>query len=249
IDMELDCNGAGRDVWLVKVPKYLSNLWMEKADPSGIVGTLKINKDQVGKKEKIVFFFASFRELEILKKKILPGDKECGLSIALFYGSNKFFNYYYTSEKLAVEGRVVQRADCRPLNPSNDYFLHKRKSIQVASKPARQAQQLKKIVTNAYKPVSDHKMNIEYKKKKKDEGKRARATEEDVKASLFSAFEQHQYYNLKDLVHKTQQPIVYLKSILKEIAQYNTKNPHKNMWELKPEYRHYGKNTEDKDSS
>ncbi|XP_032232426.1 general transcription factor IIF subunit 2 isoform X2 [Nematostella vectensis] len=153
------------------------------------------------------------------------------------------------TEKLAVEGRVVQRADCRPLNPSNDYFLHKRKSIQVASKPARQAQQLKKIVTNAYKPVSDHKMNIEYKKKKKDEGKRARATEEDVKASLFSAFEQHQYYNLKDLVHKTQQPIVYLKSILKEIAQYNTKNPHKNMWELKPEYRHYGKNTEDKDSS
>lgn len=31
----------------------------------------------------------------------------------------------------------------------------------------------------------------------------------------------------------------YLKGILKEIGHYNTKNPHKNMWELKPEYRHY----------
>ena len=31
----------------------------------------------------------------------------------------------------------------------------------------------------------------------------------------------------------------YLKEILKEVCNYNLKNPHKNMWELKPEYRHY----------
>ena len=31
----------------------------------------------------------------------------------------------------------------------------------------------------------------------------------------------------------------YLKEILKEICNYNAKNPHKNMWELKPEFRHY----------
>jgi len=38
---------------------------------------------------------------------------------------------------------------------------------------------------------------------------------------------------------------VYLKQILQEVCQYNTKNPHKNMWELKPEYRHYAKSAED----
>lgn len=42
---------------------------------------------------------------------------------------------------------------------------------------------------------------------------------------------------------------VYLKSILKEIAHYNTKNPHKNMWELKPEYRHYEKTSDDEKTS
>ncbi len=31
----------------------------------------------------------------------------------------------------------------------------------------------------------------------------------------------------------------FLKEILKEICIYNMKAPHKNMWELKPEYRHY----------
>lgn len=31
----------------------------------------------------------------------------------------------------------------------------------------------------------------------------------------------------------------YLKEILNEICNYNSKNPHRNMWELKPEFRHY----------
>lgn len=32
---------------------------------------------------------------------------------------------------------------------------------------------------------------------------------------------------------------VYLKEILNEVCNYNLKNPHRNMWELKPEFRHY----------
>ncbi len=32
----------------------------------------------------------------------------------------------------------------------------------------------------------------------------------------------------------------FVKEILVEIANYNTAPPHKSMWELKSEYRHYG---------
>ena len=39
--------------------------------------------------------------------------------------------------------------------------------------------------------------------------------------------------------------MTYLKSILNEVCNYNVKNPHKNMWELKPEYRHYKSNSDD----
>ena len=49
---------------------------------------------------------------------------------------------------------------------------------------------------------------IDYERKKKEEGKRAREDEEVVKALLFSAFERHQYYNLKDLISITKQPVV-----------------------------------------
>lgn len=56
---------------------------------------------------------------------------------------------------------------------------------------------------------------------------------------LFNAFEKHQFYNIKDLVNLTNQPISYLKEILKEICDYSVKNPHKNTWHLKQEYSHY----------
>ncbi len=49
---------------------------------------------------------------------------------------------------------------------------------------------------------------MEREKKRKDEGKRARAEREEVLDRLYSAFEKHQYYSLKDLVNLTQQPVV-----------------------------------------
>lgn len=110
-------------------------------------------------------------------------------------------------------------------------------------------------------------LQLEYEKRKKEEGKRARADKQQVLDMLFSAFEKHQYYNIKDLVDITKQPVVrlrhrqpkenktkhlielslppppfsqiYLKEILRDIGTYNVKGTHKNTWELKPEYRHY----------
>lgn len=49
---------------------------------------------------------------------------------------------------------------------------------------------------------------MEFEKKKKEEGKRARADKPKVLEMLFSAFEKHQYYNIKDLVEITKQPVV-----------------------------------------
>ncbi|XP_035445624.2 general transcription factor IIF subunit 2-like isoform X1 [Spodoptera frugiperda] len=83
------------------------------------------------------------------------------------------------------------------------------------------------------------KLNIDYTKKKSPKEKRVRDDKDAVLDMLFAAFEKHQYYNIKDLQMITRQPMVYLKEILKEICNYNYTNPHKNMWELKPEYRHY----------
>lgn len=141
------------------------------------------------------------------------------------------------SEKLYMEGRIVQKLECRP-NADKTYMALKKESIRKAAEPERRVQSLDRIVQN-FKPVSDHKHNIEYREKRKAEGKKARDDKAAVQDMLFNAFEKHQYYNIKDLVRITNQPIAYLKEVLKEVCDYNMKNPHKNMWELKKEYRHY----------
>lgn len=143
--------------------------------------------------------------------------------------------------KLTLEGTVVQKGECRPMG-NDQYMKLKMQSIVQASRPTRLVQQLDKAVV-AFKPVSAHRAEIEFDAKKKTEGKKSREDEDVVTERLFAAFEKHQYYNIKDLEKVTKQPIPYLKEILKKICIYNAKNPHKNMWELKPEYRHYGSDT------
>ncbi|CAH3105453.1 unnamed protein product [Porites lobata] len=51
---EVDCSGVSRAVWLVKVPKYLSNSCMENTDASGIVGSLQITNSNPQRNE-VVF--------------------------------------------------------------------------------------------------------------------------------------------------------------------------------------------------
>ena len=120
----------------------------------------------------------------------------------------------------------------------------KHKSFEAAIQPKKTTVQLSTPV-NAYKPIANHAGNILHEKMKKSEGKKSRDDKERVLEILFGLFEKHQYYNIKDLAKGTRQPITYLKEILNEVCLYNVKNPHKNMWELRPEYRHYKAKAED----
>lgn len=110
--------------------------------------------------------------------------------------------------------------------------------IKECTKCPRLSQQLEKAITTVFKPVANHDFNvisreegngsivypvrqcpehgvnvlsdfkIVYEKKKKSEGKMVRAERQVVLDMLFSAFEKHQYYNIKELVDITKQPVV-----------------------------------------
>ncbi|XP_064878180.1 general transcription factor IIF subunit 2 isoform X4 [Oncorhynchus nerka] len=237
---EVDLTGAKQNtgVWLVKVPKYLSQQWA-KASGRGEVGKLRIGKNQ-GKAE------VEFTLNEDLTMIDSLGDKPSGVQAPRDHpftmqtvGGQTLAVFTETqSERISLEGLVVQKAECRPA-VSENYMKLKRLQIEELSKPVRLSQQLEKAVTTNYKPVANHSYNLEYDRKKKEEGKRARVDKQQVLDMLFSAFEKHQYYNIKDLVDITKQPVSYLKEILRDIGIYNVKGTHKNTWELKPEYRHY----------
>ena len=249
---EVDCTSASRPVWLVKVPKYLASV-LNGADESGAVGTLLINKNP---KEKEVIFRVS-EPLVQATSDSSPAPSEYKLTLLKEEQSRAVFSETVApvlnekagdgedeeekrQDEIWLEGVITQRGDCRATQ-TPQYMNLKKNSILSAMAPSRKVQQLQNVVSNVYKPVSQHKPDEEHEKKKKLDGKRARADKDYVLELLFKAFERHQYYFLKDLIKITQQPVEHLKQILKDICIYNTKNPHKNMWELKPEYRHYEK--------
>ncbi|XP_023294120.2 general transcription factor IIF subunit 2 [Lucilia cuprina] len=259
VDKELDLSNAGRGVWLVKVPKYIAQKW-EKAPSNMDVGKLRISKTP-GQKAQVSLSLTQavvkldpeeeiptehILDVSVVTKQTLGVFSHMGPPTSTSGKESKDTSSSQTqdAEKLYMEGRIVQKLECRPI-ADNCYMKLKLESIRKASVPQRKVQPIDKIVQN-FKPVKDHAHNIEYRERKKAEGKKARDDKNAVMDMLFNAFEKHQYYNIKDLVKITKQPIGYLKEILKEVCDYNMKNPHKNMWELKKEYRHY-KSDEKKD--
>ncbi|XP_041358601.1 general transcription factor IIF subunit 2-like [Gigantopelta aegis] len=248
---DLDLTFASRGVWLVKVPKYLSERW-QKAKASSDVGKLRITRSKFpGQKTEVAFNLneqlASINTgtgkvpqehkftMTALRTQNLVVMSQLGVYVKKESGG--VVTKEVVGEKLAVEGKVIQRAECIPIN-NDSYRTLKKKQWILQNQPKREVKQIDTIV-QSYKPVSHHPAQLENEKKKKEEGKRSRADRDQVLDMLFSAFEKHQYYNVKDLVKITKQPVPYLKEILKEICSYNMKAPHRNMWELKPEYRHY----------
>ena len=90
---------------------------------------------------------------------------------------------------------MVQRAKCRSI--SNNFYL----SIK------REA--LLKLTTEVRKTVQLEMAKVKAKSKK------LRDDKEKVMEVLFGLFEKHQYYNIRDLVKETSQPVAYLKKVLK----------------------------------
>ncbi|AWP12908.1 putative general transcription factor IIF subunit 2-like [Scophthalmus maximus] len=238
---EVNLSGVkqSKGVWLVKVPKYLSQQW-DKATEKGEVGKITIGKKQ-GKTE---VCFSLSAELSALHSAV--GEKDGALQVPREHpftmhtvgGQTMAVFSQSSTDELSLEGMVVHRAECRPVVNDN-YMKLKKLQLKESTKPQRLSQQLERAITTVFKPVANHDFNLEYEKKKKSEGKMVRAERQVVLDMLFSTFEKHQYYNIKDLVDITRQPVTYLKEIMREIGTYNSKGAHKSTWELKPEYRHY----------
>jgi len=257
-DKDVDLSNKQRGVWLGKVPKYISDRWKKAKDKSEL-GKLRITRRPGMGKPQIDF---TLDEKVAAARTDGTGDDDddrtkSGSTSRAIPREHKFVVSHVASQSLAVfslqagdpeavvpvpdklsmEGKVVQRAECRPISDKT-YMSLKKEALVRAIEPVRQTIQLDKAVVN-FKPIANHAANIEYEARKKAEGKKSRDDKGRVVDRLFALFEKHQYYKMIDLVKETRQPVPYLKEILKEYCVYNTKAPHKSMWELKPEYRHY----------
>uniref|UniRef100_T1IKY7 General transcription factor IIF subunit 2 n=1 Tax=Strigamia maritima TaxID=126957 RepID=T1IKY7_STRMM len=233
----MDCVNASNGVWLVKVPKYISEQWSKSSAPD--VGKLSISKVDAPRSGSALDIRFVLNDCLAQNSDDGPIPKEHEFLMTNNTGQ-KLYVCSQSGEKVGFEGRVIERAECRPSSGDKDYIKMKKLLVFRANQPVRTVKQLG-VIVNFFKPIADHQNNIDFDLKKKNEGFKVRSDKGKVQELLFEAFEKHQYYSIKDLVRVTLQPMAYLKLILKEFCNYNIKNPHKNMWQLKPEYGQYSK--------
>lgn len=167
VDKELDLSNAGRGVWLVKVPKYISNKW-EKAPSNMDVGKLRISKTPGQKAQVSLSLTPAVVNLD--PEERIPTEHILDVSVVTKQTLGVFSHVVPKesskddvvpeAEKLYMEGRIVQKLECRPI-ADNCYMKLKLESIRKASVPQRRVQAIDKIV-QTFKPVKDHKHNVKY---------------------------------------------------------------------------------------
>jgi len=241
-EKEVDVTNAGRGIWLVKVPKYLQEQWKDPNRSKTEIGRLRLTSNPAGSKKGRNSIALTLNE-QIASENKLPREHkfithDIKQSLAVFsLPKVEEGQAPPLRNTVALEGSVNQKFECQPVMDEN-YLAIRLASRKKAEKPLRQAIAITHSV-QAYKPKARHEHLMTREKVKETVGKKSREDKDVVLNMLFEAFEKHQYYNIQDLTKITNQPMPYLKEILREVCTYNLQHPHKHTWELKPEYRHY----------
>ncbi|XP_035532811.1 general transcription factor IIF subunit 2-like [Morone saxatilis] len=127
-DVNLTGVKQSQGVWLVKVPKYLSQQW-DKAADKGEVGKISIGKKQ-GKTE------VRFTLNEELTALGAVGEKDSSLQVPRDHpftmhtvgGQTMAVFSQSDTDEISLEGMVVHRAECRPVVNDNYMKLKKAKT-------------------------------------------------------------------------------------------------------------------------
>jgi transcription initiation factor TFIIF subunit beta len=141
---------------------------------------------------------------------------------------------------MMIEGKVDKECHMNPIMDEDYRQIMQKRNVE-ASKPKRTIQVVDTVEDGhkigLIKHVNEYELIKAQKARTIPEEKKERLPRKEVMDMIFHAFERYPHWNFKGLVERTQQPSVYLKEILSEVAIYNKRGPFKNLYELRPEYK------------
>ncbi|KAH9385676.1 transcription initiation factor TFIIF subunit beta [Nematocida major] len=136
-----------------------------------------------------------------------------------------------------IDGVVADEVYVRPkISPEYLKYKKDRAALINVKKDVKPLDSLKEGIRMERYGASEYDIMARKRKKMLMEKKRERLSKTEVMDIMFRAFEEHRYWSAKDLADRSGQPIAYIQEILPDIAVLNKKT-HKNMYELKPEYK------------
>lgn len=223
---------ANRRVWLVKVPDFLADRLADLDEEGLELGVVRATPGAPGQPPQVKLILSPSGPCGDLPLEYDMQLSRCTQTLHLFCED-------VTGSAVMIEGKVEQECQLKPVL-DEQYRNMMKKRDEMANKPKRTIQLVDPIADSRQvgliPHVSEHEMLMKRKRKYEPEMRKERLPREEVVNMLFNAFDKIPHWNLKALIDHTQQPSVYLKELLGEIAVYNTRGPYKNLYELKPEY-------------
>jgi transcription initiation factor TFIIF subunit beta len=244
----VDSTNSERRVWLVKVPDFLADAMNEILDgmalnesPNGRseceLGTVRIYAPTAD---------APARVTVILNRESTEELKECPKEYEMKFvkSQQKMHLFSETASKgraTAIEGRVEQECHMKP-NLNEEYRAMLLQRTIEANRPRRTVQLVDNRTSAVQVGLIPHVRESELLARRRQrlgepDQRRERLPETEVMNMLFKAFEQYPLWSLRGLSEHTQQPVVHVREILSKIANYITRGPNKNLYELKPEFK------------
>jgi len=237
---ELNTKFSERNVWLLKVPKFLYQTWSSTTNSNLELGRVRFFDDSTISLQ----VHGSVKEYRL---DFTPVDDP------LFIFSEDHMG------NVAIEGKVQQKGNVTPIF-SSEYSQVCKERTQEAEKKLRVTKKadderikpayvstVTTTTTSAAFPLritgTQTTTYIDNSRKKRSEmviaDKRERMEEDALIDLILLKFESKEHYTLKDLAAETRQPTVYLKEVLQKLCNYNKKGPNKTMYELKEEYKQH----------
>jgi len=230
---EVSVKDAARQVWLVKIPKYLNDVWT-KGENGTNLGFVSHNTET----DQVTLTIPAGPQTANLPKEYNLLRKAVSHEAPMLVFSED------DESSLSVEGTVNCRGDLEILGEPPEEYIQLIRGRSQSAQQQKKMRTLKKIEDNSYlavRPVTSRSFpGFIRNPRSKDQivrDKKDRMPREELIDLIFLAFDRKKYWDFKSLLKHTDQPQAYLKEILGEICVYNKRGPNRSLYELKPEYR------------
>ncbi|KAI5162339.1 transcription initiation factor TFIIF subunit beta [Nematocida ausubeli] len=136
-----------------------------------------------------------------------------------------------------IDGVITDEVYAKPkITPEYLKYKRERNAAQNVKADVKAVDSLKEGIRMERYGATEYDLMARKRKKMLMEKKRERLSKTEVMDILFRAFEEYPYWSVKDLADRSGQPLAYIQELLPGIAVLN-KKAHRNMYELKPEYK------------
>lgn len=238
LGQNVDLSSKNRRFWLVRVPSYLIKEWTEDAEDGQELGEVTITTRKTGN---AAIDAKAGPEIRVdlrngpsgrpsgLKMNLMKEDAD-GRVFSVTPGEEGSTKRAADCQAVSMEGVVDHRGILTPARVEAYRSTAAKRTIQMNDRTVTQKHESRGVEYGWKAPTANP---IGSRRALKNEEKRHRAGKQELLDMLFGAFKKREAWSRQELLDYTEQPAIWLREVLQEIADYKTLGDYRGKWVLK----------------